>query len=179
LSLGESESSWWHQNVFGFHWDDGEVNHLLARAGFTRHYPLWLFHLLWSILGAWPFTLISGFNLPVLRTARNPGFYDPWPYDDVTLENPSYGGLFKAKLDWTLVRYFKVVQKWTGNADYRASDHRYLMVRITPDEVTQTEDSNYHVTWAARRRQYEEESALAMISRRKSAIVTALIIAVI
>jgi hypothetical protein len=78
-----------------------------------------------------------------LKDARNDGFYDPFdPYNDATLWN--YWGLFQGnenvkkidklgKLDWTLFRHFHIEGKDMGNHDYRASDHKYLLVEAVPD----------------------------------------------
>ncbi|KAI9312025.1 Endonuclease/exonuclease/phosphatase [Dichotomocladium elegans] len=124
LSLGETESGWWHRRVFAFHDQDGQWNTSLAGSviPFFAWVPAWIY--LWT----------SGFGMEVLKRARNPGFYDPWPCEEVTLENPAYFGLFKAKLDWTLLRCLEVIRQGVGNADYRASDHKYLMVEVKPSD---------------------------------------------
>jgi hypothetical protein len=96
---------------------------------------------------------VSGFDLETLKRARNPGFYDPWDPNEITLHNPDYFGLFKAKLDWTMVRCMHVGQKWIGNRDYSVSDHAYLMVKVKPDSQDKL-DMVQHV-WDFRRKQWQ------------------------
>ncbi|KAF9994180.1 hypothetical protein BGZ80_000970 [Entomortierella chlamydospora] len=75
--------------------------------------------------------LWSGFTPLVLHQARNPGFYDPWSScNDVTLHNPNFFGLLKAKLDYTLLMNLKCVGRHVGNHDYSASDHKWLLVEV-------------------------------------------------
>ncbi|KAG0306888.1 hypothetical protein BGZ99_001638, partial [Dissophora globulifera] len=75
--------------------------------------------------------LWSGFTPLVLYQARNPGFYDPWSAGrDLTLHNPNFFGLLKAKLDYTLLMNLKCVQREVGNHDYSASDHKWLLVEV-------------------------------------------------
>ncbi|KAG0354629.1 hypothetical protein BGZ54_001555 [Gamsiella multidivaricata] len=75
--------------------------------------------------------LWSGFTPLVLHQARNPGFYDPWSArDDMTLHNPNFFGILKAKLDYTLLMNLKCVERKVGNHDYSASDHKWLLVEV-------------------------------------------------
>ncbi|KAF9089468.1 hypothetical protein BGX27_002457, partial [Mortierella sp. AM989] len=75
--------------------------------------------------------LWSGFTPLVLHQARNPGFYDPWSSSkDMTLHNPNFFGLLKAKLDYTLLMNLKCVGRHVGNHDYSASDHKWLLVEV-------------------------------------------------
>ncbi|KAF9538296.1 hypothetical protein EC957_006945 [Mortierella hygrophila] len=75
--------------------------------------------------------LWSGFTPLVLHQARNPGFYDPWcSRRDMTLHNPNFFGILKAKLDYTLLRNLRCVSRATGNHDYSASDHKWLLVEV-------------------------------------------------
>ncbi|KAF9345588.1 hypothetical protein BGX26_002968 [Mortierella sp. AD094] len=75
--------------------------------------------------------LWSGFTPLVLHQARNPGFYDPWSSrNDMTLHNPNFFGLLKAKLDYTLLMNLKCVGRHVGNHDYSASDHKWLLVEV-------------------------------------------------
>jgi hypothetical protein len=83
-------------------------------------------------------TLLT-FGLPrkVCERLVNPGFYDPFDVDvDVTLDNPLYRvcglSLMKGKLDWVLLKGFRVLRKEMGNHDYNASDHKWLMVDVLP-----------------------------------------------
>ncbi|KAI9497471.1 Endonuclease/exonuclease/phosphatase [Zychaea mexicana] len=153
LSLGETESSWWDRRVFAFHEQDGPVNSRLATAGWLSRVP-WFFIRHW----AWLYTHASGFSMDVLKKARNPGFYDPWPVNQVTLENPDYFGLFKAKLDWTLVRCMQVLHRSRGNEDYSASDHAYLLVEVVPDDDEQVKQE--YILWKERRKQWNESGLL-------------------
>ncbi|KAJ8653285.1 hypothetical protein O0I10_011034 [Lichtheimia ornata] len=139
LSLGDTESGWWDSHVLSFHDHDGPVNTQLMGAAYF---------LLPQRLARW----LSGFSEDVLRQARNPGFYDPWSAQEVTLENPAYFGLFKAKLDWTLLRCLRTVKRARGNDDYRASDHKYLMVQVVPD--TTEEIKQEYALWKQRRREW-------------------------
>ena len=79
------------------------------------------------------------YGLPreVCERLLNPGFYDPFDVDvDVTLDNPAYRvcglSLMKGKLDWVLLKGFRVLSKEMGNHDYEASDHKWLMVEVLP-----------------------------------------------
>ncbi|KAI7875698.1 hypothetical protein K492DRAFT_240132 [Lichtheimia hyalospora FSU 10163] len=138
LSLGETESGWWDRHVLSFHDHDGSLNtHLM---GMTRFLP--------QRLAQW----LTGFNEDILHKARNPGFYDPWSAQEVTLENPAYFGLFKAKLDWTLLRCLRTVSRARGNDDYHASDHKYLMVEVVPDNPEQIKQE--YALWKQRRREW-------------------------
>lgn len=75
--------------------------------------------------------LWSGFTPLVLHQARNPGFYDPWcARRDMTLHNPNFFGILKAKLDYTLLRNLRCVSRVMGNHDYSASDHKWLLVEV-------------------------------------------------
>ncbi|KAF9921516.1 hypothetical protein FBU30_008414 [Linnemannia zychae] len=75
--------------------------------------------------------LWSGFTPLVLHQARNPGFYDPWcARRDLTLHNPNFFGLLKAKLDFTLLMNLRCVGRAMGNHDYSASDHKWLLVEV-------------------------------------------------
>ncbi|KAF8924129.1 hypothetical protein EDD21DRAFT_390854 [Dissophora ornata] len=75
--------------------------------------------------------LWSGFTPLVLHQARNSGFYDPWSArEDLTLHNPNFFGLLKAKLDYTLLMNMNCVGRSTGNHDYSASDHKWLLVEV-------------------------------------------------
>ncbi|KAG0036945.1 hypothetical protein BGZ82_003428 [Podila clonocystis] len=75
--------------------------------------------------------LWSGFTPLVLHQARNPGFYDPWSArDDLTLHNPNFFGILKAKLDYSLLMNLRCVGRSMGNHDYSASDHKWLLVEV-------------------------------------------------
>ncbi|KAF9945962.1 hypothetical protein BGZ70_003475 [Mortierella alpina] len=75
--------------------------------------------------------LWSGFTPLVLHQARNPGFYDPWcARNDLTLHNPNFFGILKAKLDYSLLKNLRCVGREMGNHDYSASDHKWLLVEV-------------------------------------------------
>lgn len=64
------------------------------------------------------------------------GFSDPFhPTETITLDNPQYRffgiSLMKGKLDWLLLRRLQVVSTNIGNADYSASDHKWLSADVT------------------------------------------------
>jgi hypothetical protein len=96
---------------------------------------------------------LTGFNTDVMTKARNPGFYDIWPLHHCTLHNPAYFGLFKAKLDWTLLRNMVVVRRQVGNTDYELSDHQYLLVEVDLDDDDVVLDQHRaYATWLLRRK---------------------------
>ncbi|KAJ1972057.1 hypothetical protein H4R33_007130, partial [Dimargaris cristalligena] len=71
----------------------------------------------------------SVFPREVLRMAINPGFSEPWDLNqDNTLQN--FYGLYKGKLDWTLLMGFECLSRHMGNENYLASDHKYLIVYL-------------------------------------------------
>ncbi|RUP44458.1 hypothetical protein BC936DRAFT_149427 [Jimgerdemannia flammicorona] len=175
LSIGLTEAEWWDRNVLDWHVDDGEYNLRLWSAGFST-----LRYLFAGRLGMKPgangskktatttngangsttttpipisdHVTLSGFFSTVLRQARNPGFYDPWsPTLDITLQNPRCLSLFAAKLDWTLVRGFKCVDRWMGNDDYAASDHKYLAVCLRYDNHEELDGATE--VWKLRRKE--------------------------
>ncbi|KAI9029936.1 Endonuclease/exonuclease/phosphatase [Phycomyces nitens] len=156
-SLGKTESGWWDDRLFGFHITQGDINTRLARSCLFVLVPTWLIDLgyrHYPRLMDWMSKAVgSGFDEATLRAARNPGFYDPWDPEEVTLENPGYGGLFKAKLDWTLVRGMRVLRKGRGNLDYKASDHAYLWIEVAPEQ----EDDR--AIWQSRRATYSHTSS--------------------
>lgn len=81
------------------------------------------------------YLLKLGLPPTVAAAAVNPGFFDPFDaVTDITLDNPKYRlgplSLMAGKLDWVLLRGCQVVGKTMGNADYAASDHKWLMVDV-------------------------------------------------
>jgi hypothetical protein len=155
MSLGDTESNWFDRHVMAIYRDpQHQYNLRLASAGFPFCMaPIRFIRLIWHLLGLQLFELVSGFDAQTLKQARNPGFYDPWDPDEITFHNPDYFGLFKAKLDWTMVRCMDVRQKWIGNRDYSASDHAYLMIKVTPD--TKEKIASVHQVWKKRRQQWQ------------------------
>ena len=64
------------------------------------------------------------------------GFADPFdPVETITLDNPSFRflgvSLMKGKLDWVLLRRFRVANTAVGNHDYSASDHKWLCADVS------------------------------------------------
>lgn len=71
-----------------------------------------------------------GLNKKLVQRLRNPYLSDPYDiYNDVTLS--LYHGLYQGKLDWMLLRYCHVINKYIYNHDYTASDHKLLCCDIT------------------------------------------------
>jgi hypothetical protein len=161
MSLGDSESNWFDRHVMAVYRDPShEYNLRLVSAGFPFCMaPIRVVRSIWQRVpgGSWLFRFVGGFDIETLKRARNPGFYDPWDPDEVTLHNSDYFGLFKAKLDWTMVRCMDVRQKWIGNRDYSASDHAYLMVKVTPDTKERIE--NVQLVWKKRRQQWQPNAS--------------------
>lgn len=80
-------------------------------------------------------TLTKLNNKQVCQNLVNPGFEDPFDVrKDVTIDLPKYRflgfHLMTGKLDWVLLKNFKVVQKLIGNDNYDKSDHKWLMVEV-------------------------------------------------
>ncbi|KAG0750466.1 hypothetical protein G6F57_003771 [Rhizopus arrhizus] len=155
MSVGDTESNWFDRHVMAIYRDPQyEYNLRLAGAGFPfSTLPVRLIRVIWRMIGSWIFEVVSGFDLETLKRARNPGFYDPWDPNEITLRSPNYFGLFSAKLDWTMVRCMDVRQKWIGNRDFSASDHAYLMLKVKPDDPEKTEQ--IQKVWKARRQQWQ------------------------
>lgn len=112
LSLGYSEAQWWQKNIFDQAFPHTQTD--LSPSSLAAHVP---------------------HRLP-LRTATsllNPHFYDPFCVTaDTTLHG--YAGLFRGKLDWTLMRGMHVLEKGMDNHDLGASDHKLLYVVVRPCE---------------------------------------------
>ncbi|CAG8439695.1 6488_t:CDS:2 [Diversispora eburnea] len=142
LSLGLTESEWWDNNLFDWHINDGDINLKLQSGGFKVLESLFK----------------RSFTFKVLRASRNPGFYDPWsPTKDITFHNKNYLGLYSAKLDWTLICRFNVINRWIGNNDYSSSDHKYMMVELEFDKLSDLSLRNY---WEIKRNFWKKESNL-------------------
>ncbi|KAI8992245.1 hypothetical protein BDB01DRAFT_777647 [Pilobolus umbonatus] len=146
MSVGHTESSWFDRHVMSVYRQG--INRVLPSCGL----PACMTEFLWK-QAPWLLVKLSGFSLDILQRASNPGFYDPWDPDEVTLHSPDYGGLFSAKLDWTMLRCMDTNQKWIGNRDYSASDHAYLMVKVTPDDEEKVQ--NVKQVWESRRSQWQ------------------------
>ncbi|KAI7899404.1 uncharacterized protein BX663DRAFT_532882 [Cokeromyces recurvatus] len=178
MSVGDTESNWFDRHVMAVYRDSQhEYNLRLAAAGFPFSIaPIRFIRFIWRLFGSLKlFEWVSGFDAETLRQARNPGFYDPWDPNEITLHNPDYFGLFKAKLDWTMVRCMDVRHKWIGNRDYSASDHAYLMVKVTPDSKEKVE--NVHEIWKTRRQQWQPNGSAPY--RRTAIGVSVLLLVVI
>ncbi|KFH62024.1 hypothetical protein MVEG_12178 [Podila verticillata NRRL 6337] len=115
--------------------------------------------------------LWSGFTPLVLHQARNPGFYDPWSArDDLTLHNPNFFGILKAKLDYSLLMNLRCVGRSMGNHDYSASDHKWLLVEVEFErefkthhghkdgkEVQGPSKEQRYLWWRERRQEWDQE----------------------
>eukprot|EP00835_Amoeboradix_gromovi_P000925 NODE_35_length_31537_cov_0.293403.p7 type:complete len:376 gc:universal NODE_35_length_31537_cov_0.293403:28922-27795(-) len=104
-SIGYSESEFFYDRVLKFNVSDGELN-----------------------------CNLQGYSLSeeVLKAARNPGFHEVFDLNEITLIN--YGGAFQGKLDWLLIKGFKVKNKNMFNEDYDASDHKLLFCTLSAGE---------------------------------------------
>ncbi|KAI9364123.1 Endonuclease/exonuclease/phosphatase [Pilaira anomala] len=179
LSLGDSESNWFDRHVMAVYRDpQHEYNLRLAGAGFPFCMaPIRLVRFFWRLLGPQVFEWVGGFDLETLKQARNPAFYDPWDPDEVTLHNPEYFKLFKAKLDWTMVRCLDVRQKWIGNRDYSASDHAYLMLKVIPDTNEKIQDT--FEVWKRRRLQWQPNASAPYWRTTMGAAILILVITIL
>ncbi|KAI8084934.1 uncharacterized protein BX664DRAFT_387599 [Halteromyces radiatus] len=162
LSLGETEASWFDRNILGYHIMDGPLNIRLLTMQRSSWTPLWILKSMFNssnkLISNWGLSLgiwLTGFSADVMIKARNPGFYDGWPIQHDTLHNPAYFGLFKAKLDWTLLRNMEIKHQQYGNIDYKLSDHQYLMMEVDTDSNDILEDDNRrNALWLLRRQQF-------------------------
>jgi hypothetical protein len=112
-SFGYSEAEWWENNLFS----------TVSNAEQPRNNEV-----------------ISNL-LPkdVAKHLTNPYFFDPFSVNaDFTLE--SYGGWYRGKLDWTLLRGFRVISRHLDNNDFAASDHKLLVVVVAPIVVPKGQD---------------------------------------
>lgn len=110
-SIGYSEAAWWHENILSC--TDTDTNEKI-----TRHASL---------------------KDDVGRLV-NPFFVDPFSLTkDTTLQG--YYGLFKGKLDWTLLRGWTILAKGMDNHHYKWSDHKLLYVIVRPMEAADGEDA--------------------------------------
>lgn len=121
-SLGLSEAAWWRENVLSVTCDSSAVDEDGSNKRLQRYVPQ---------------------NLRAIDVKRlvNPFFFDPFCADnDTTLHG--YGGLYKGKLDWTLLRGLRVMGKGTDNDDFAASDHKLLHVTVRPVVVSKDEEGD-------------------------------------
>ncbi len=105
LSIGYSEAQWWQRYIF---------DHTVDEEGLvlSKHVP-------------------RNLSSKDINGLQNPHFYDPFCMTkDTTLHN--YFGMFKGKLDWTLLRGMHVLAKGMDNHDFTASDHKLLYVVVRP-----------------------------------------------
>lgn len=70
--------------------------------------------------------ILKIFSIP----ERGNFFWDPFPLSLKTLH--SHARMYEAKLDWILLRGWRVLWKDVDNYDYKLSDHRMLIVIIEP-----------------------------------------------
>ena len=60
-------------------------------------------------------------------------FTDPFDVNkDTTIDNPTYKGWARWKLDWTLTSNCRVTAFEMGNHDFNMSDHKWLLLTIDP-----------------------------------------------
>lgn len=112
-SWGYSEATWWQRNILSSVDDGSDV----ANEGLARFVPACL-------------TEAEALAL------RNPHFFDPFsPTKDTTLQDR--WGIYKGKLDWTLLRGWHVLAKGMDNHGYRWSDHKLMYVVVRPAEGTE------------------------------------------
>lgn len=138
MSLGQSEAEWWDKKVIA----PSSTTDPLATSGLA------------TFLGE----EYSGFPPEVrsrLALQRSDlFFYDPFdPKTTVTLhERNAHFGLFKGKLDWTLIRCCKTLKTSIGNLDFTASDHRWLCLEIEYDAASDTKPDRAKQLWLDRNR---------------------------
>ncbi|KAJ2029980.1 hypothetical protein IW146_003168 [Coemansia sp. RSA 922] len=107
-TLGMTEPEWWIKNILSWYPEDGTRNQRLDAEGLPGDLH---------------------FSDEILRTAINPGWWDPFDaVKDVTIS--SHGGWMTAKADWAFVRQLKVVKHWMTNRDFTSSDHRCLVLDV-------------------------------------------------
>lgn len=110
-SIGYSEAAWWHENILSC--TDATTNDKIRRHAYLRDDA---------------------------DRLVNPFFVDPFSLTkDTTLQG--YHGLFKGKLDWTLLRGWRILAKGMDNHHYKWSDHKLLYVVVRPVEVGDGEDA--------------------------------------
>ncbi|KAJ1950319.1 hypothetical protein FBU59_000738 [Linderina macrospora] len=107
-TVGMTEPEWWLKNILSWYQSDGPINRCLEEQTLPEHLQ---------------------FSAQILRTAINPGWFDPFDlYKDITISN--HAGFMTAKADWAFVRQFKVSKHWMENRDFEASDHRCLVLEV-------------------------------------------------
>lgn len=107
LSIGKSEPRFWKENVFDVNAENGEKEQQNEKLA-----------------------AFACFDEKTLCDAVNFGLADPFDVDaDYTFSN--YFGLYKAKLDWLLLKNLHVVSKYMANEDFSASDHKAIGVIVS------------------------------------------------
>ncbi|KAJ1828350.1 hypothetical protein LPJ56_001162 [Coemansia sp. RSA 2599] len=107
-TLGMTESEWWIKNILSWYPEDGAVNRRLEDEDIPAEHR---------------------FSSGILRSAVNPGWWDPFDaVKDITISN--HAGWMTAKVDWTFVRQLKVLKHWMENRDFAESDHRCLVLEV-------------------------------------------------
>lgn len=115
-SLGYSEAAWWHRHLLTDPLSDDPPPN--ASGGDRINSNLLPF-------------IPRYLSRQEAAQLRNPHFYDPFSLSkDTTLQ--SYRGLYRGKLDWTLLRGWHVLAKGMDNHHYRWSDHKLLYVLLKP-----------------------------------------------
>ncbi|KXS14493.1 hypothetical protein M427DRAFT_156005 [Gonapodya prolifera JEL478] len=134
LTIGSSEPQLWHDHIFSSLTSTFPPSSPTAAASFIPS----------STLSS---RLPPPSNYPSLLPANDASTFDPLPYlsnpshlipclppSTTTLFNPLEFNFFAA-LDQILVRGCRVTHRRVGNAGYDASDHKWVLVHITPDQA--------------------------------------------
>lgn len=117
-SLGFSEAAWWQDRVLSVTCDSEALTEDGGNGRLQCYVP-------------------RNLSSTDVRRLVNPHFFDPFCMEtDTTLHG--YRGLYKGKLDWTLLRGFRVLGRGMDNDDFAASDHKLLHVTVRP--VVASED---------------------------------------
>lgn len=163
FSLGRSEAEWWNSHVFSVPFPPHTPN--------PRVSPY--FHLI-------PPRFVPRAHVPTItKNLRNPGFYDPWSSDDVTLR--SYANLYSGKLDWVLVRGLEVTRWERLNTELNASDHMLLVATVALPEpaggpLVPLGGGKFGIlgkdAWVARDPARREENSFVQFSRRVRPLLT-------
>lgn len=124
FSIGYSESAWWKYHIFDV-LDISCDSPSCPNPRLERYCPL---------------HLTEG----ELVQLKNNYFIEPFDDEnDMTLHN--YKGLYAGKLDWLLLRGFKVLHTGLDNHEYVSSDHKLLYSIVEPITIDDSQDPNTDV----------------------------------
>lgn len=157
--LPVTESEWLHENVVSYTVDDGPTNSLVESffydEGLLEAQATPISFLMDALqldnsvhIGTTVITDLGHASPPtspigmsyryhdeldtIFTNLRSPQLIDLFPTSTETLR--AYAGLYRGKLDWTLVRRLIVHSTSIHNNDYSASDHKMLAVVVEFDE---------------------------------------------